>query len=197
MNKWSDKLTAYCVQQGIVCEKNAEWFKYGIEKRLSTICVAIPFFLLAVILSNFFTAFFFFLSFYTLRSKTNGFHAHTLLGCICLSLFIELTFFLIIYPKLNTITICAISLGCSIIIMILAPFNHPSMSYSEKERKACRSHARKINCIFLLVVIVTILLHLNKIAAGITLGIAMTTFMLCLAYILEWRKLQWKKQKKK
>lgn len=197
MGVWLDKLTSYCVQNGIVREEDADWFKYGLEKRLSTVFIAFPFFLLAVVLSNIFTAIFFFGSFYTLRSKTNGFHARSILGCISLSLLTEVVFFLVIYPQLKPITNCIICLVCSIAIMTLAPFNHPSMSYSEKERQACRSHSRKITCILLILVLVAILLEFNKISAGITLGIAMTTFMLCLAYILEWRKLQWKKQQKK
>lgn len=197
MNSWLDKFTAYCVQKGIVHETDAKWFKYGLEKRLSTVCVALPFFLLAILLSTPLTALSFFVSFYTLRRKTNGFHAKSLVGCLCLSLLVEVVFFLIIYPQLNTITNCVISLMCAVAIMILAPFNHPSMSYSEKERRACRSYARRNTYVFLLVVAVAILLRLHTIAAGITLGIAMTALMLCLAYILEWRKTQWKEQQKR
>lgn len=196
MRKWLDSLTVYCIQKGIVREADALWFKYALEKRISTACIALPFFILAVIFSNFFTASCFFLSFYILRSKTNGFHANSLLGCICISLLVEVFLFLVIYPYLNTLANCVLNTICGALIMILSPFNHPSMSYSEKERIACRSHARRNVCIFLLVAAISILLRLQHIASGITLGIAMTAFMLCLAYILEWRKTQCKKPQK-
>lgn len=196
MRKWLDNLTVYCIQKGIVRETDAQWFKYGLQKRLSTACIALPFFILAVVFSNFFTASCFFCTFYILRSKTNGFHANSLVGCICISLLVEAILLGVIYPRLTTLINFVLSVICGILIMVFAPFNHPSMSYSEKELIACRNHARRNVCIFLFVAAISILLRLQHIASGITLGIAMTAFMLCLAYILEWRKTQCKKPEK-
>lgn len=188
MDSWIDRFSRYCIAKNYISSADYLWFKYGLEKRFYTLVVAIPFFFLAVIITNIYTAFAFFICFYCLRSRTNGFHANTVWLCFTLSLLCEVVFLAVINPLLNTVGALVLAIASSIIIFILAPYNHPNMHLSTKEIAACRISARIRSCFILLGVFVCCILDTPTIAKGCSLGLAMAACLLCLAYILERRK---------
>jgi cobalamin synthase len=76
--------------------------------------------------------------------------------------------------------------SCSIIL--LAPFDHPSMHYSPEEIMACAISSRKRLLILIVVVIGGYLLKYAEISYGITLGVSTTAIMLVSARITSRRE---------
>lgn len=187
MQKVVGKITSFCVSKKIIEENDAQWLQYGLEKRISMIMVGIPFFIVAVILTNVLVAISFFFSFYLLRSKINGYHSKTIWGCIIVSLALEVLFCGIIYRLLSStvMIICAaISLG---VVFLLAPYNHPNIPLTQSELGYCRKISRLRVSILISILFAMLALNVSEIAKGITLGITMSSCMLCLPYILKRR----------
>lgn len=77
MNSLLDWFTNYCINNQLISNDNEVWFRYGLEKRLCTLSVLVPFAFIAVRISGFWTAFSYIMSFFYLRSQTNGYHSKT------------------------------------------------------------------------------------------------------------------------
>lgn len=85
---------------------------------------------------------------------------------------------------LNPIMNIFILLVSLIVVYKWAPYNHPAMQLSKAEILACRKSARiRIVCLTVLGLICNAL-NYSMLAEGITLGIALAAFLLCLAYIM-------------
>lgn len=173
----------YCVRRRHISEEQAPWLRYGLEKRLSTALIAIPFLLLGLLFSPWNVSISLFLSFCYLRGYTNGFHAKTVWGCAIGSLIVE-AFFLGVFcrflPNYLIYTLCVLSIAA---IWKLAPFNHPQMGLTKDEIAACAKMAKKRSLILLFAMIAAIVLKNEDIARGIALGVAMTATLLIFAYI--------------
>ena len=95
------RITEYCVRKDIISSSDAEWFSYGLVQRsekLIAICFLFP---LGCLLSSFSTSLVFYLSFFLLRTHTNGYHAKTSAGCLLFSVCSECVLFLLILPYLK------------------------------------------------------------------------------------------------
>lgn len=188
MTSFVSKLSAICVKKNLIDEENVPWFEYGVVTRIMTAISMVPSTLIAVRLSNIPTALTFLASFKFLRARTSGYHANSALGCISISLILELLFFGIFLRHLNPATLY-VSNGVSfLVIFFLAPFVHPNMNFSEKEVLALRYSAKRRAMLTTLLAPVCDYLNFTAVAKGLTTGTAMAAFMLCLAYIIEWRK---------
>lgn len=183
-----DKIVRYCYKNGYISENQLPWLRYSIEKRLSSIVGIIPFTFLAFLLSDFWCALFFISSFCFLRGRINGFHAKTLIGCLCISLATELILFMVIYPLLNPTIAVVIWVACLVILLLGAPYNHPNMHYSMDEVFALKKSIRHRAIILTTIFLIALSMQASSSLQGLTLGIAMAAFMLCLAYISDWRK---------
>ena len=182
-----DRITEYCVCNGIVDDSNTPWLRYCIEKRVATLLCGIPCFILAVALSDIIIAFSFFVGFFQLRKKAGGFHANTIPGCMFASVSLEVIFLGIISPALNSVSICIISAVNAMVFFLLAPYNHPQMSLSTEEIAALKKHTRITILKLMLVVAFSQVFGFWFIANGLTAGITMAAVMLCTAYIYDWR----------
>lgn len=181
--KYIKSLVSVCVQKGYVTQDRAPWLQYAIEKRVSTFIVFSLLIVLGMTLAPPETVIMFIISFCTLRSRTNGVHAKTLLGCIVYSIGSEL-FFLKVLPLLWNHTLSNVFLGLALgSIRILAPYNHPNMNFSATESKACEKKAKKLSECWFIAIIMLRILRLTTWADGIVLGIIMSASMLVLAYI--------------
>lgn len=187
MERLINKLVELCVAKEIIKPENKDWFRYGIEKRLSTICVGIPFFLLAILLSDFLTATAFFISFFFLRSRINGYHANSIIQCLMVSLGLEILFLGLINPILNSAVMGILMTAAVALVFFLAPYNHPNMALTKEEILVCRKSARIRIIVLLLCFVLAACIKQRQLAAGITLGCAMAGGLLCFAYISEWR----------
>ena len=175
------------LKNGIISSDDAGWFRYGIERRFFTFLIGIPFFVIAVVLSDFWVAVSFYVSFYMLRSRANGFHAKTIGQCFLFSLLAELFLFLVVYPLLNRLLLILLLSLSFFLVFFLAPFNHPNMRYTEEEILICKRSARIRIGVLMLLSATMILVNRFQIASGICLGCTMAGSLLCISYLSEWR----------
>lgn len=180
----AEKLTKHLVSNGIVTENDSDWLRYGIERRLTTIIIGCPFFILAILLTNLCTSVSFFLSFYFLRSRTNGFHSKSVIGCLIISLLCEAFFLSVVYYSMTPDISVGLNIVNILLVFLLAPYIESSFPLTREEIKAVTHSARVRVCILTVVASITSLLGMDEFANGITTGNAMAMFLLCLAYIL-------------
>lgn len=183
-----DWFANYCIDNNLVSKDNEAWLRYGLEKRFYTLVVFVPFAIIAVRISGFWTALLFITSFFYLRSQTNGYHAKTHLGCLICSLLLELFFLVYIEPILTPFWILILVSITVVSVFAFAPYNHPMMDLDDHEYSACKK-ASRIRCIQLVFsCFAFVLCGLHEIANGISLGCAMTSTLLVFANITERRK---------
>lgn len=185
MNALLTWLVPYCIKNQIIAADEEALLRYGLERRLSTLLVLIPFSIVAVYLSDFWTASFYIGSYFYLRAQTNGFHAKTHLGCLIGSLLLEIFFLFLIEPLLNSVSVILLILVSAPVILGLAPYNHPKMNLDYTEYSACKraSRIRMMQLAFLCAVFIQF--GLIDISKGIALGCAMASVLLVFANIAE------------
>lgn len=183
--KYISSLVDICIAKGYITQDQAPWLYYGIEKRVTTILVSIPMLIIGSLVSTPAMSVAFYISFCSLRTRTNGLHAKTLAGCLILSIISEIFFLGILPCVLNGAVAISLLIISIISIFILAPYNHPDMALSAEESAACAKSAKKQ--LLILIVLLTILhaTQFNQLAIGVLLGIVMVAEMLILAYILK------------
>ena len=178
-----DSFTKMCVDNGFIAHEQAPWLHYGIEKRVTTLLISIPMIIVGSLISSPSMAVSFYISFYLLRSRTDGFHAKSIGGCFVLSMLTEI-FFLGILPRIWNEAVATALLFVSIIsIYFLAPYNHPNMDLSPEELVECAKSAKRRILALTLSQIVMYILNFNGLATGILLGIVMVAVTLTFAYI--------------
>lgn len=184
----SNAISAYCVQHKIIDPNDEIWLRYGIEKRLSTAVILFPFLILSIVLTDLSSGLSFLLAFKQIRGNASGYHSSTVLHCFLVSLVLELLFLIGLYPKLSVenTTICNL-INC-LVIFTLAPYNHPNMGLSQKEISALRHESQRAVVLLSIISTTSSILGLLPIAKGISTGVTMASFSLCLAYINDWRK---------
>lgn len=178
------KLSQHCVSAGIISEEKIIWFQYSIERRLTTILVGCPFFILALVISNFWTSIAFFYSFYILRCRINGFHSNTLFGCLIISLLCETFFLTFFYNLLSPYLVLSINVINTVIVYWLAPYKSTAFPLTSNELKAITKSSRIRVITLSIVACILSFFGIDELAEGITTGTAMAVFLLGLAYIL-------------
>lgn len=193
MRKLIGTITNYCIKKDLIQPEQISWFQYGLEKKIVTLFVGIPFLVIAFAISSWLCAISFFVTYFFIRKYADGYHAKTIWGCLFFSLLVEL-FFIGILPKMLNMPLRFLLLSiCFPAVWIFAPYNHPNMHLSVDEAKYCQKHARFRICLSTFLATVFSLTELSEIANGCTIGIAMATTLLCLGYIMNWRNIQWRK----
>lgn len=180
-----EQLVDCFVERGYVTEKQAPWLSYALKKHMSSLAATIPILILASLLSTPIAAWSFYFSFSWLRSRTNGIHAKTFLGCLAASLLSVIIFMGLLYQLLTDPVIVTLVLGSVVIIWFFAPFNHPNMHLTREETLACATSAKRRVVSLLSGALVLRVLDLREASIGIILGIAMTAVLLALAYLFK------------
>lgn len=193
MNHLINSIIHYSIQNKIVTPEKEAWFRFGLEKRLSTLIVFVPCAFLGIHLSGFWTAFFFLFSFNFTRSKVNGYHAKSVGRCLFGSIMLEYILLTIVSPQLSELHIYIVMVVSTVIVYIGAPFKHPNVGLTQKEYIACKKIARKRMLLLSVLSLFFCQFGLLNCAQGVASGSAMTSFLLCIAYISEWRIQKWKK----
>ena len=187
MGRIIDKIVERCIEKKIIDPEASEWFRYGLERRIVTLFVGIPFLLLAMLLTDIWGAIGFMGSFFLLRSKINGYHAKTPLQCTLASVLFEFIFLGVVYPIIGVFVILLIMIVSMIAIFFLAPFNDPRIHLDSREVMLLKYGARIRIMLLCALTIVAIALNVHSIAKGISSGSAMAVLLLCSAYVLERR----------
>lgn len=180
-------LINYCIKHNYISTLEAPMLRYCLQKKIYTFLITIPICIMGIKLSDCRTTFSFLGTFYFLRSTTNGYHAKTVLGCFAGSIFLVFIVLKFINPILSFALAIPIVLFCSILICLLAPYNHSNIDLSPEEIIACRNCAKKRLCIILLFLAISFLASERRVFYGTTLGITLVTGLLGFAYIIKWR----------
>lgn len=187
MKKLSQRIAVYCMNQSLITREQMPWLIYGVEKRIISFYTSLLFLAIAYILTTPLCAISTLLSFWLLRQRTSGYHASRTWICLCVSVLTEIVFLGVVYLGLCRTNIIIITSVCVPIIWFGAPYNHPNMNFTQHEICAYRRSARRLLTILVLCIGLSWSLNAYEISKGITIGLAMTSFFLCLAYIIEWR----------
>jgi len=177
-----NRITAFCIKNGIIADDDADWFSYALERRICNCAAVLLLFPLGCWLSNWIVSLSFFLSFYFLRKRASGFHAKTFAGCFLFSListFIIFRFAISLCGKTAQLGICIVSTA---LIFGLAPFDHPNMHMSSAELEASRKIARRNTIILDTAFLVAHICSAYDLAAGTSLALGYTALLLLLAY---------------
>lgn len=184
------RLTDYLVKVGLVRADGSEWVVYGLEKRLSTALVLVPFCLIAWLLCSPVFALSFFFAYYFLRRYTGGYHARTAAGCLCFSLALELLLIGCVPALLRmgkVVSVCFTVL-CGGILFLFAPYCHPNQHLSPEEAAFCRKKVRLRAPALVLAAAVLAVSGCTEAASGLVTGIALAALLLSLGYMDDWRK---------
>ncbi len=187
MQKSVELIVNYCVTHQLIAPDDIAWLQYCLEKRLTTVIVLIPFLGIAIWLTDIYSAAGFFITFFVLRKRMNGYHSSSFCTCLFLSLILEAAFLLGLYPFLTptiSLLLCTI---CAVLIFLFAPYNHPNMHYTEEELIALRHQLQIILCVLIPIIFISYAFQWNSFAHGAITGIVMAVFLLCLAYIMNRR----------
>ncbi len=181
--KYINALVDISIAKGYITQDQAPWLHYGIKKRVTTVLVSIPMLIIGSLVTTPAMSIAFYISFFSLRTRTSGFHAKTLAGCLILSLISELFFLGVLPGILNAATATSLLLFSVISIFLLAPYNHPNMALSAEELAACAKSAKKLLLIWIMLLATLHVTRLDQLASGIMLGIVMDAVMLIFANI--------------
>ena len=172
----------YCVRKDIISSSDAEWFSYGLVQRcekLITLCFLFP---LGWLLSSFSASFAFYLSFFLLRVRTNGYHAKTFAGCLLFSVCSECVLFLLILPNLRAIALLWVLASSTITIFLFAPYDHPNLHMTKEELAASKHMAMLTVLILDMALILSLSMQFYAFANGLALGLGFTAFLLIMEY---------------
>ena len=137
-----DTLVGICIQKGYVSQDEAPWLRYALERRIVSLTAFGVLLIIGLFITTPATLLAFLITFYTLRSRTNGYHAKSVGGCLFYSILGEV-FYLRILPDVWNDVFAFIALAASImLIWFFAPYNHPNMDLSPEEVIACAKSAK-------------------------------------------------------
>ena len=150
------KVTHFFLQKQYIEPDQADWFQYGLARRMMgclTFLLLLP---LGAALSGWVGSFLYLYTFRFLRTRTGGYHAKTSHGCLLTSLctmFFAMTLSKILYPP---ILAGLVLLAAALCILMLAPTNNALLHLTDHEIAAIRPKARLrlastvlIGCLFL------------------------------------------------
>ena len=163
-------------------QDEAQWLRYALEKRITSTIVFIPLIIIGLLIVDPASLLTFLITFFLLRTRTNGFHARSVGRCLLYSILGEV-FFLRLLPTIWNEIIAFITLTMSImLIWAYAPYNHHNMDLSSEEVAACARSAKLRLSILVFALCVFYIWKQEQLAEGILLGITMTASTLLMAY---------------
>lgn len=175
-----DSFVGMCIQKEYVSQDEAQWLRYALEKQITSTVVFVPLLIIGLLITNLSSLLAFFITFFSLRTRTNGFHAKSVGRCLLYSILGEV-FFLRVLPTIWNETIAFIATSMSIVLIwVHAPYNHPSMDLSPEEVVACAKSAKLRLSILVFSLCVFYTWRLEQLAEGILLGIIMTASTLAM-----------------
>lgn len=177
-----DTLVGICIQKGYVSQDEAPWLRYALERRIVFLIAFVILLIIGLLITTTTTLLAFLITFCSLRSRTNGFHAKSVGGCLFYSILGEI-FYLRVLPNIWNDVFAFFALAVSIkLIWFFAPYNHPNMDLSPEEVIACAKSAKWRVSTLIFVLSVLDALQQYQLAQGIVLGIVMTASTLVMAY---------------
>lgn len=179
--KLIDSFVEMCIQKEYVSQDEAQWLRYALEKRITSTIVFVPLIIIGLLIAEPASLLTFLITFFLLRTRTNGFHARSIGRCLLYSILGEV-FFLRLLPTIWNEIIAFITLTMSImLIWAYAPYNHPNMDLSSEEVVACARSAKLRLSILFFALCVFYIWRQAQLAEGIRMGIILTASTLVMA----------------
>lgn len=153
---WSKKTTNYYIKKGLIDSQEQKAYEYGFEVLLSTLIYILLFLFTAIITKTVLFSVFWILGFFIVRTISGGYHASTHLTCNIISIICQIVFISLIKNtpiSAEKYVILALLLLSSLIIITIAPIEHPNKPFIKTERKRYR-----ITSVFYAILIIVILL---------------------------------------
>lgn len=180
-----DSFVGLCIQKEYVSQDEAPWLRYALERRIASLTAFGVLLIIGLFITTPATLFAFLITFCSLRSRTNGFHAKSVGGCLFYSILGEI-FYLRVLPNIWNAIFAFITLAVSIILIwFFAPYNHPNMDLSPEEVTACAKSAKWRLVMLIFVLNILYAWKQYQLALGILMGIVMTALTLAMAYGLQ------------
>lgn len=190
INRLSNRLTFFLLQQNIILVEDSEVYTYGFEYILSMLFNLIGIFAIAMVTGSFFEGIGYLVGFALLRSVAGGYHANSHNLCMILSFFLYAINLLLIQlltlSAINSFYTILVITGVSIILIFrYAPVDHPNKPFSTEEYSVFKRRSRKwVGSISLLLFIGVFLLPtLQTIWISIALGSLTTALSVFVAKI--------------
>lgn len=151
METLAAKVTRFFLQKHYIEPDQAEWFQYGLARRMIGFLTFLLLLPVGAILVGWIGSFLYLYTFRFLRTQTGGYHAKTPHGCLVTSLctmFAALTLAKILRDPLFTGIVLFTAALC---IFVLAPANNASLHLATNEIAAIRPRVRlRLACVVLI-----------------------------------------------
>ena len=121
------------VQRNIIPPSDGPWLQYCLEKWISTILGMGLLLTVGLLLFPPVPTVVFIVSFLFLRQRTNGFHMKSMLGCLAVSLALELGMMGLVYPVLTLPSAATVLVISASLVIPLSPFRHPNFPITDWE----------------------------------------------------------------
>lgn len=144
VHKLAGKITDWLIKNGTISQQNKENYVYGLEVSIEKLITYSFLLLLAIVLKIFIPSVLFILFFVVLRGYAGGFHASTYWGCFISTIVLYLGCSQLMAPLFiaHSYFVIPTILVSFMIILLLAPMNHPNLNLSQKELHRCKIGAR-------------------------------------------------------
>lgn len=188
MHELAVRITDYFINNAVTKKDNREQCIYGFEMILCNAVGYGTFLCLGLFFGKIVPTILFLITFDCLRKRTGGFHMKTELGCYIVSVIQYLIIIWLgtmseIWMPIVQISVVLISI---IIIVPLAPLNHPNWNLDADEVKLCKKSVVKRLSIISFVVIVSVIFGwVQAYIPYITMGIGLDAGALLLGKILK------------
>lgn len=151
METLAARVTRFFLQKHYIEPEQAEWFQYGLARRMIAFLTFLLLLPVGAILIGWIGSFLYLYTFRFLRTQTGGYHAKTPHGCLLTSLgtmFAALTLAKIFHSPL---LIGAVLFAAALCIFVLAPANNASLHLAANEIAAIRPRVRlRLACVVLI-----------------------------------------------
>lgn len=179
MELLAKKIVSRWVQRGLVEKSQAEWYIYGLLKRLTTLCTLAAVITLGSFYSNILCSLLFAAALMYLRAYTNGHHAKSYVRCLINSCIIEIVCVLLCNYLIPILSFF-LALVSAVVIFAVAPLNNEQIHFSHEELAAVRIICHKRLTILFILHIVLLPLFPTS-AYCISLAMSADAFLLLIA----------------
>ncbi len=188
IHKLAVKTAGYLIMNKVGTVDYEESYIYGIEIMIEKFITYSVLLILALYFKQIIPSLLFVIFFVLLRGYTGGYHANTYAGCFISTLVMYLTCSLVLAPRLLEEEILLFpGLAITIIVILtLAPVNHPNLDMNSKEIKNCKMGTKVVILIETVFILGGIICNVSKIYIVFSLlGMVMCAILLILAKIMK------------
>lgn len=183
----ANKISSFFLQKSLITDEERETYVFCFEVAISSILSWSSLFLLAFITKTFKPFLCYIFWFCLFRTTAGGYHAASHLRCYLLSIFTFIIF--LVFQRTTPITLypacsCGISFVSVLLLITLAPVEHPNNPFTEKEHTQHALTTKLFAVCYLIMQILVFTLGLTDISFNMSLGCLQAALSVAIAYYL-------------